>query len=196
MGFKLRDLTKIPVDGETCMAEELARIEEELKHVDDPGVWYRDDGGPDGEPDGMFWELRWRASIDPTLHTAAAVGIAFELGKASIAGTVDSAVVSKWRAYKDAWRRGAQNGTTTRQANAAEWRAMLPQLIEKHRAVGRGHQDWKSRGDLAAMAKEDIKKGLGRTPKESTIADAIEEIERESSQQAKALRQRNAHANR
>lgn len=104
MGFKLRDLTKIPVDGETCMAEELARIEEELKHVDDPSVWYQDDGGPDGEAHGMFWELRWRAGIDPTLHTAAAVGIAFELGKASITGSVDSVAVSKWRANKDARR--------------------------------------------------------------------------------------------
>ena len=130
LGFKLRDLTKIPFDGDTCMAEELARIEKELKHVDDPGVWYQDDGGPDGEPHGVFWELRWRANIHPTLHTAAAVGIAFELGKASITGTLDFRMLARFRAGMDARAKarvkGSRNGVKARQKNAAGLAAPRP----------------------------------------------------------------------
>jgi hypothetical protein len=121
MGFKLPDLTKIPIDGETCMAEELVRIEEALKHIDDPNVWRRDDGGPNGEPDGLFWELRWRASIDPTYHTAGAVGIAFELGKAAANGKIDLAALRHFHA-KALAQNNAQKSTPAHQKQPSAMR--------------------------------------------------------------------------
>ena len=99
---------------------------------------------------------------------------------AAVLDKVDPSALAKHRAGVKARRQGTKRSTITRQASATEWRAVLPQLLEKHRAVGRGHQDWKSRIDLATIAALEIKKKLGLEIAESTIADAIEEIERET----------------
>ena len=45
MGFDLGDLTKIPTDEE-LVAQALGKIEGELKHLDDPDIWSRDDESP------------------------------------------------------------------------------------------------------------------------------------------------------
>jgi hypothetical protein len=171
MGFDLGDLTNIPTDEE-LIAQTLGKIEGELKHVDDPNVWSRDDESP-----GLLMLLEDCIASE---YYGIALSIAFDLGIAAVLDKVDPSALAKHRAGVKARRQGTQRSTITRQASATEWRAVLPQLLEKHRAVGRGHQDWKSRIDLAAIAALEIKKKLGLEIAESTIADAIEEIERET----------------
>ena len=51
MGFKLRDLTKIPTDEEN-IAKALREIERELDHVREDGVWSREPTDP-----GLFMML-------------------------------------------------------------------------------------------------------------------------------------------
>ena len=157
MGFKLPDLTKIPIDGETCMAEELARIEEELKHIDDPNVWRRDDGG-----DGLFWELRWRAGIDPTLQTADAVGIAFELGKIAAGGKADPLF---------AQRLGGRALARLRKAGADAWKgAARPIWLEHRGSLPKGDQRRLSQGDVAKLIKDTLKSSV---PKEAQIVRSV-----------------------
>jgi hypothetical protein len=108
---------------------------------------------------------------------AMAIEIAFELGKAAATGKAGKAAYAKYEAGADARRQASYEGTATRQATAADWRSVLPRYIEQYRSVGRCHQDWKSRRDLAAIAAPEIEKKLGWAIAEATIADAIKEIE-------------------
>jgi hypothetical protein len=180
MGFKLPDLTKFPIDGETCMAKELVSIEEELKHIDDPNVWHRDDGGPNGEPDGLFWELRWRASIDPTYHTADAVGLAFELGKAAASGKIDQAAVQRFHA-----KANAQRSAEVRKAKAKAWGAMLEIIVREERGGPGG--DRVKQVAIKRLAWERMEKLIGDAcPAEATIGDEVVAIEKKIRQEAKA----------
>jgi hypothetical protein len=166
MGFKLPDLTKIPIDGETCMAEELARIEKEL-NIDDANVWRRDDGGSNSEPDGLFWELRWRAGIDPTLHTADAVGIAFELGKIAAGGKADPLF---------AQRLGGRALARLREAAADAWkRAARPIWLEHRGSLPKGDQRRLSQDDVAKLIKDTLKSSV---PKEAQIVRSVREWDR------------------
>ena len=127
---------------------------------------------------GLLENLERCTRGDPSWQMATAIEIAFQLGKAGATGKVGRAAYAKYEAGAEARLQGAYDGTATRQANAANWRGALPRFIEQHRSVGRGHPDWKSRRDLAAIAAPEIKKKLGWAPAEPTIADAIKKIER------------------
>jgi hypothetical protein len=160
MGFDLGDLTKIPIDGETCMAEELARIEEQLKHIDDTDIWRRDNSGPGG----LFWELTWRASIDPTLHTADSVGIAFELGKIAAGGRADPLF---------AQRLGGRALARLRRGAADAWKAAAKPIWWTRRgSLPKGNERWLSQDDVAKLIKDTLK---SRVPKEPQILRAVRE---------------------
>jgi hypothetical protein len=88
MGF---DLKLVNIDGPTCMAEALARIEDGLKGVDDPVVRSEDEESP-----GLLTLLRdYLAGVDPAWETAGALEIAFELGKAAAGGKLDAEALAR-----------------------------------------------------------------------------------------------------
>jgi hypothetical protein len=88
MGF---DLKLVNIDGPTCMAEALARIEDGLKDVDDSVVHNEDEESP-----GLLRLLRdYLAGVEPAWETAGALEIAFELGKAAAGGKLDAAALAR-----------------------------------------------------------------------------------------------------
>ncbi|MBV8103837.1 MAG: hypothetical protein JO223_04285 [Hyphomicrobiales bacterium] len=113
---------------------------------------------------------------------ATALELAFDLGQAAIAGRVDPSALARFRSGVEARRQGAKVSAAARRASAADWRAALEPHLRKHRiSVRRGDPNWKSRRDVAEIAKKDVAEAAGREIAVETITDAIKEIERESS---------------
>jgi hypothetical protein len=127
MGFDLGDLTKIPSDEER-IAQALSKIEGELKHVDGPDVWSRDDQSP-----GMLMLLRDCAT---SAHgVGLALEMAFELGKAAVLGKSDPAALPKFRAAEQARRRGALESRKGLIERSKEWKTVARQMVDAN--VGR-----------------------------------------------------------
>ena len=161
MGF---DLKLVNIDGPTCMAEALARIEDGLKDVDDSIAHNEDEESP-----GLLRLLRdYLAGVEPAWETAGALEIAFELGKAAAGGKADAA------ALRERLLRGPKAAGEKKKREADEWRKPAYQLWLEHGATDRSI----SQSRLALIIQKTVKGADAVT--ERTVIETIRGWERES----------------
>jgi hypothetical protein len=194
MGFKL-DFTKQFEEearlgprgyGRKRVVEALAEVEEALKDVSDPAIV---GCGPD-EPPSLLRELERAADPDhyndaiardsDARHAleelAFTIKIAFALGRTAEGAKLSPEEIARL-GRKALAQRNAEKSAAVRRKNGHDLRAALAPFIAKHRAVGRRHPDWKSRGDLASIVESGVNAAMGRKVGVTKIAEAIRAIE-------------------
>jgi len=113
MGFKLRDLTKIPTDEEN-IARALREIERGLDHVRKDGVWSREPTDP-----GLLMMLEDCVGGE---SWGIALSIAFTLGRVSIVGKDGAAIERAIDEKKAQCRAGANRAVQLAAERDARWR--------------------------------------------------------------------------
>jgi hypothetical protein len=161
MGF---DLKLVNIDGPTCMAEALCKIEDGLRGVTDSEVRSEEDHNP-----GLLMLLRdYLAGFEPTWQSAGALEIAFELGKAALGGKTDAAEL------RERLLRGPKAAGEKKKREADEWRKPAYQLWLEHRATSRGM----SQPKLAYLIQQTVSGADDVT--ERTVIETIRRWEREA----------------
>ena len=123
MGFKLRDLTKIPTDDEN-IAKALREVERELDHVREDGVWSREPTDP-----GLFMMLEDCVGGE---SWGIALSIAFTLGRVSIVGKNGPAAIARAIAEKKAQcRAGKSRAVQLAAERDARWRIKGEEMWRK-----------------------------------------------------------------
>jgi hypothetical protein len=148
MGFTF-DVVTGSINGESMIAQTMAEIEEALKDVTDPAVRNEDDD----ENQGMLPLLRNLVPREPAprWEVALALRVSFELGKAVGSGKIDAAELARLG--------GLARGAKRRDDADRAWRDAAKKIWHDHRGSrAKGHPQWKSQNDLAALIKAEIGK--------------------------------------
>jgi hypothetical protein len=164
MGFDLGDLTKISIDGTTCMAEALSKIEDGLRGLTDSEVRSEEDHNP-----GLLRLLRdYLAGFDPSWQAAGAIEIAFELGKAAADEKTDLV------ALRERLLRGPIAAGEKKRREADLWREPAKQTWREQGGVNRSM----SQSELALLIQTTVAGAKAVT--ERTVIETIQKWERES----------------